>query len=146
MTKDVLVMVSGQQIFDSESDTVEVINRGEYFKKEDKEYILYEGISEDGLDVIKNMIKIRPTGVDITTKGEHTVHMVFEAEKKNYSFYTTPMGKILLGIKANEIIKEESEEKLKLTIDYSLEINYQHVSDNVLTVEVFSKDSREFRL
>ena len=48
MTKDVLISISGLQFAEGEnSEPVEVITSGSYYKKNGKHYILYDEVAED---------------------------------------------------------------------------------------------------
>lgn len=147
MTKDVLVKISGLQFAGEEdSDSVEVITSGTYYKKNGKHYVLYEEVMEDSTDVTKNVIKIGENYMEVTRKGPATAHMVFEKDKKNISYYYTPFGNLLIGIDAGEIQIQESEQDIHVKVKYGLEINYEHVADCHITVDVKSKEARNFKL
>ena len=127
MTKDVLITISGIQMMDEEDSDVEMIVRGDYYQKNGKHYILYEEV-----------IKISQVGMDIIKKGIANTHMQFEKNKKNLSCYTTPLGDMVVGIQANKIKINEQPDKLKVDIDYSLDINYEHLSDCSIRLDVQS--------
>ena len=147
MTKDVLVKISGLQFAGEEdSDSVEVITSGTYYKKNNKHYVLYEEVMEGTTDVTKNVIKIGTDSMEVTRKGPATVHMVFEKDKKNVSYYYTPFGNLLIGIDAKTIQVDESEMDINVKVNYGLEINYEHVADCHITVDVKSKEARDFKL
>ncbi len=147
MTKDVLVKISGLQFAGEEdSDSVEVITSGTYYKKNNKHYVLYDEVMEGSTEVTKNVIKIGTDSMEVTRKGPANVHMVFEKDKKNVSYYYTPFGNLLIGIDAKSIQVEESELDINVKIRYGLEINYEHVSDCHITVDVKSKEARDFKL
>jgi len=147
MTKDVLVKISGLQFAGEEdSDSIEVITSGTYYKKNDKHYVLYEEVMEGTTDVTKNVIKIGEDSMEVTRKGPANVHMVFEKDKKNVSYYYTPFGNLLIGIDAKSIQVEESEMDINVKVNYGLEINYEHVADCHITVDVKSKEARDFKL
>ena len=141
MTKDVLISISGTQFSEFDTDDVEMITTGDYFMKNGKHYILYDEIEEDSREIIKNTIKIRPDGMDVIKKGCTNTHMIFEKNKKNLSSYMTPMGEMVVGVTTNDIRIYEEEYHLKVNVDYSLEINYQHVSDCNITVSVRARNA-----
>ena len=64
--------------------------------------------------------------------------MQFEKNKKNLSCYTTPLGDLMIGIQANRISIDEGENHLKIQVEYSLDINYQHASECNISVNVQS--------
>ena len=147
MTKEVLVKISGLQFAGEEdSDSVEVITSGTYYKKNGKHYVLYEEAMEGTTDITKNVIKIGENSMEVTRKGSASVHMVFEKDKKNVSYYYTPFGNLLIGIDAKQIQIDETEMDINVKVNYGLEINYEHVADCHITVDVKSKEARDFKL
>ena len=84
MTKEVLVKISGLQFAGEEdSDAVEIITSGNYYKKNGKHYIIYDEVSEGSEEVTKNVIKIWDSGMEVTRKGPASVHMMFEKCKRD---------------------------------------------------------------
>lgn len=147
MTKNVIVSISGLQFAeDNESEPVEVITTGDYYKKNGKHYIVYDEIME-GLDgTTKNIIKVQDNCLDITKKGVSNVHMLFEKNKKNVTYYYTPYGSLLIGIDAKKIEVKEEEHNLHIAVDYALEINYEHMADCTITMKIQSQENGDFRL
>ena len=136
MTKEVLISISGVQFMDQEGQDVEMITKGTYYEKNGKHYILYDEVLEGEGEVIRNTIKIMPDAMDIIKKGSASTHMVFERNKKNLTCYVTPVGELMVGISTNQIRLLEEENLLEVQVEYSLDINYQYVSDCELKIEV----------
>lgn len=146
MTREVLITISGVQLMDGDSSKVELITAGDYFQKNGSHYILYDEIPE-GIDgVVKNTIKIRPQTMDIIKRGAMDVHMTFEKDKKDLSCYATPMGEMMIGVNTNDIVIEETEDALKVKVDYSLDINYEPVSLCNIMLDVRSKATADIHL
>ena len=60
MTKDVLISISGLQFAGGEnSEPVEVITSGSYYKKNGRHYILYDEVAEDTAGTTKNSSGMR---------------------------------------------------------------------------------------
>ncbi|WP_024291955.1 DUF1934 domain-containing protein [Lacrimispora indolis] len=146
MTRDVLISISGMQIAEDDNNTVEMITAGDYFLKNGNHYILYDEIQEDTGGVTKNTIKIRRSGLDIIKRGCASVHMTFEKDKKNMSCYATPFGELMIGISTKDIQIHEAEDSLKVRVAYSLDINYQHVSECNIVLDIHSKATADIRL
>ena len=146
MTRDVLITISGIQLADGDSNEVEMITAGDYFQKNGSHYILYDEVMEGQNDIIKNTIKIRPEGLDIIKRGSSSVHMTFEKDKKNLSCYATPSGEMMIGINTNDILIAEDEDSLKVRVSYSLDINYQHVSECNINLDIHSKSTANIHL
>ena len=138
MTKDVLITIRGVHTLDHEDNDVEMIVRGDYYQKNGKHYILYEEILEGAEERVKNVIKISPSSMDIIKKGVTNSRMLFEKNKKNLSCYSTPVGNLVIGIQANHFYVEEQENSIKVNVDYSLDITYEHMSDCRICVDVQS--------
>lgn len=149
MTKDVLVSVRGIQISSQEgsAEPVEVITAGDYFKKNDKHYVIYDEVMEGFDETTKNIIKLQEDCVDITKRGLMNVHMVFEKNKKNVTCYQTPFGSMILGINAKDIKIVEDEHDISVAVDYDLELNYEHLADCKIKMAIQSKEEgKEFRI
>lgn len=147
MTKEVLVSISGLQFAEQmDSETVEVITSGDYYKKNGKHYIIYEEVSEGFDGTTKNIIKLGEGSLDITKRGAVNVHMMFEKGKKNVTYYYTPYGSLLIGIDATKIEVEETEQDIHVTVDYALDINYEHMADCTITMKIISKNAGDFKI
>lgn len=147
MTKDVIVKISGLQFAGEEdNDSIEVVTFGTYYKKNNKHYVLYDEVMEGTTEITKNVIKISEDSMEVTRKGSASVHMVFEKDKKNVSYYHTPFGNLLIGIDAKRIQIEESDLDINVKVKYGLEINYEYVAECHITVDVKSKEARDFKL
>ncbi|MCI8945504.1 MAG: DUF1934 domain-containing protein [Lachnospiraceae bacterium] len=141
MTKDVLLFIKGLQ-FESGNDAgdLETVTAAEYYKKNNHHYVIYEEAMEGFRDTTKNIIKWNGETLDLTKRGLINVHMIFEEKKKNVTDYKTPFGSILIGIDTRQISVEEAEEQIRVNVDYALEINYEHLADCQITMDVRARD------
>lgn len=149
MTKDILLTISGLQFAahdDEPVEPVEVITAGDYYKKNDKHYILYDEVMEGFEGTTKNIIKIADDCLDITKKGVSNVHMIFEKNKKNVTYYYTPFGSLLIGIDAKQVDVAETEENIDVTVNYDLEVNYEFLANCNITMNIKAKGAKDFRL
>ena len=146
MTRDVLVRISGLQAVDGDTNDVEIINTVDYILKNGKHYVIYEEMMEGFGGNVQNTVKITPDMMDIRKKGAIGAHMTFELNKKSETRYATPLGDFVVEISTNRIQIEEQEDSLKVSVDYSLGINYQHVSDNSIIMDICSREKAELRL
>lgn len=147
MTRDVLIRISGLQRMDEDNlDNVEVITTGDYFMKNGKHYVIYDEVLEGFDGSVRNTVKISPDMMDIQRKGIMRSHMIFEQDKKSTTRYETPMGEMVLEISTNQIILDEAEDRLQVKVDYSLDINYDHVSDCSIVMDIWSKEKAQLGL
>ncbi len=146
MEKDVIISINGLHNAGNEEDNVEMIAPGNYYNKNGKHYIIYSEISGDNGDINKNTIKISNNVIDIIRKGSSNVHMVFEEGKKHTSYYNTPFGNMLIGLSAKHIEVSDKSDEMNINIDYSIEVNYEHLSDCIMNINIKSKEGANITL
>lgn len=147
MIKDVLLSITGLQMAaDNDSDTVEMFAPGEYYFRNNKHYLLYDEVTEGYDEPTKNIIKLAPDYMELTKKGVTNVHMVFEKNKKNVTYYYTPYGSLLIGINATRVEFSETETLIHIEVEYGLELNYEHVADCHIRIDVKPKGASDFHL
>lgn len=149
MTKDILLTISGLQFMaqdDEPVEPVEVITAGDYYKKNNKHYVIYDEVMEGFEGTTHNTIKIAENCLDITKKGVANVHMIFEKNKKNVTYYYTPFGSLLIGIDAKQVEIAETEENINVKVNYDLEVNYEFLANCNITMNIKSKEAKDFKL
>lgn len=146
MTKDVLITISGMQMIDGDNSDIEMITTGAYYRKNGKHYITYEEILEGYEGKIRNLIKIQPNSMDIIKSGLTNVHMSFEKNKKRLTCYATPMGDMMVGLSTKSILVSEQEDNLNVKVEYSLDINYEHISECNIQVDIQSRSQAQVNL
>ncbi len=72
--------------------------------------------------------------------------MVFERNKKNHTYYSTPFGNLLVGISAKDIVLKAAEDSLDIKVEYALEVNYEHLADCTISMNVQSKKRAHLHL
>lgn len=96
---------------------------------------MLEGFSEP----VKNMVKFSDGQLNVQKRGLVTSTMTFEEQKKNLANYLTPYGNIMVGIDAKNVHISEEEEQIKVQVDYAMEVNYEHLADCSLTIDIKAK-------
>lgn len=140
MTKEVLLAIRGLQFDASEEDTnIETVTAAEYYKKNNSHYVIYEEASEGLEGTTKNIIKFRENSLDLMKKGLVNVHMIFEEDRKNMTNYSTPFGDIMIGINARKIRMKEEGKHIQVDVDYALEVNYEHLADCKISMNIQAK-------
>ena len=144
MKKDVLIRISGMQsdLF-RDADKVEIITSGSYYKKNNKHYLMYDEVGESRDEVTKNVARFDDEAFHISKSGYTNVNMSFEENKRNIANYITPYGSLLVGIDASKVDVVESEEDIQIDIAYSLDINYEHMADCKLHMDIKSRDGED---
>lgn len=135
MTKEVLVCVSGVQT-DIDDTPIELVTTGTYYLKNGKHYVLYEEQPEDSASVTKNVVKFYEGHFEITKKGETNSILIFDRDKKTSMVYNTPMGSLQMDVLTKELTMHVTEDEIQVLVKYSLDINYEFVSDCEVSYKV----------
>ena len=152
MTKEVLVSVSGLQMAASgmesgEDEPIEIISPGSYYFKDGTHYIFYEEACEGFVEVTKTQIRLKGKEVlEVSKKGICNMHMVFESGKNNRCYYTTPYGKLNLGICTNGIWVDETEDNVHIRADYALDVDFEPVADCTIRINIKPRASKQFSI
>ncbi len=139
MTKEVLVCVSGVQT-DIDDTPIELVTAGTYYLKNGKHYVLYEEQPEDSASVTKNVVKFYEGHFEITKKGGTNSILVFDKDKKTSMVYNTPMGSLQMDVLTKELTMHETEDEIQVLVKYSLDINYEFVSDCVVSFKIQARE------
>lgn len=142
MTKEVLLKLKGLQFStqDNEDDLLETITAAEYYHKNDSHYIIYDEVTEGFRETTKNVIKVKENSVELTKRGLVNVHMIFEENRKNMTSYSTPYGDIMLAIDTTNVDCQESNDMIQINVGYALEVNYEHIADCKIEMDIRPKD------
>lgn len=142
MTKEVIAAIRGLHFsMEDGTDKIETITPAEYFYRGGCHYLIYEDVDEGSGQTTKNLLKWKPHLVELTRKGMIDVHMVFEEQKKNLARYTTPFGSVMVGIDTSKVDVNEEPEKITLSVDYALDINYEQFANCSISVEISEKNA-----
>ena len=137
MDKEVWVSVAGLQFGNNpEGEKIEIITPGSYYRKNNSHYVLYDEIGEDGDEITKNVVRFDGNVLTISKRGFTNVEMIFEENKRNMTNYVTPYGTLLVGIDTDRVDIRESEDVINIDIDYALDINYEHLADCRIKMEI----------
>lgn len=142
MTKEVLVKIKGMQFLGYDEDPeepIEMMTGGEYYFRNGAHYVKYEEVFEKMEGSASNILKIKPDVIELRKKGVANVHMVFEKDKKNITFYNTPFGQLQMGISTTGISSVVEEDTMSINIEYTLDMNDSFVADCTLELTVQSK-------
>lgn len=126
-----------------DADKVEIITSGSYYKKNNKHYLMYDEIGEGQDEVTKNVARFNNEEFHISKSGYTNVNMSFEENKRNIANYITPYGSLLVGIDASRVDVIENEEDIQVDIAYSLDVNYEHMADCRLHMDIKSRSGED---
>lgn len=139
MTKEVLIAIRGMQFEGStDPESIEVIQKGQYYQRNGSHYLVYEEPVEETGDKILNRIKFKNGEVQVTKKGAVNTMLSFKENEKNMTNYETPFGNLIMGINTQKINLKMNESQLEVLVDYALDINYEYVADCKINITATS--------
>lgn len=138
MTKNVIISLTGlQYAVEEEEAPIEVINFGQYYKKGDKHYLLYEETDESG-KATKSRIKVSEKELELQKRDRTNTRLLFLPGEQYLTDYETPYGSLLVGVNTRSLELYEEEDFLRATLKYGLEINGERTGDCTLVLKVQS--------
>jgi len=146
MIENVLVTIKGLQFDSVEENVIERINIGRFSEINSKIYVKYNEIIDGEKNLTSNLIKISEGNIEIIKRGQVLSHMQFCENEKTMSLYNTPFGSFYLGILTRKIIIEKMEDYINILIDYTLEVNYEHISECKVEICIKPQDRDEKRI
>ena len=131
----VRLKITGLQTGEEKTDPVVLIVRGEYYCKKDVHYIFYTEYGEGGEET-RNRLTFRQGQVELRKQGAGRSLLAFETGRKRDCHYHTVVGPMRLVSDTRRIHWEEETGRRRLHMEYSLLMNDQLMSDNVLVLEM----------
>ncbi len=147
MTKDVLVKISGQQRYGGGMvEPVVVITSGSYYLKNGRHYIIYDEVVEELGGYAHSRLRISQEGVDVHKTGAVDTDMEFVPGKSCQTHYETSLGEMVIDTQTNYLKVSVEEDHIHVDIEYSMDINYEHVSDCRIEIDIRSKTKAQLML
>ena len=113
-----------------------------YSFEEGIDKITYDELVEGSRQSIKNTISVDMEGISILKEGFTNSNMNFYKNgKKHITYYNTPYGEFVMGILTKNIDIQRSDDRLKVSVDYLLDIGENVISDCNIVVDVRSKQA-----
>ncbi len=138
MTKNVIISLTGlQYAMEEEEAPIEVINFGQYYKKGDKHYLLYEETQENGT-ATKCRIKVSKKEMELQKRDRSNTRLLFLPGEEYLTSYETPYGSLLVGVNTHSMELYEEDDFLRTTLKYGLELNGEKTGECTLVLKVQS--------
>lgn len=135
MTKDVWITITGTQ-FDVGDEATELRIPGTYYNKNGKHYVMYEEQPDEEALVVKNLVKFHDGFFEMTKTGANRSVLRFEQGQTHATGYHTIMGVMEMATDTHSLTLEESENALRVNIQYGLSLSGNFVSECEVTFHV----------
>lgn len=146
MKQNIWVSVSGLETpGDEDGQQVVSCSGGRYYKKDEKEYIVYEERldPEDPTYVIQTMIRIEGHRVILIRNRDVSGQLVFEEGSSHTAKYQTLVGALLLRIHTKKLHMERMEHAIRIQAEYGLELEGQEQGLQKIDIRIFDDENEK---
>jgi uncharacterized beta-barrel protein YwiB (DUF1934 family) len=137
--KKAIISVTSKQSVGHE-DSIEVVTPGEFYKKEDLYYAIYEETEISGMEGTTTTLKISKDKLSLIRKGSTSAKMDFDRNSKNLSMYDTPYGTLELRIETKELDIEIDEDGGNIFVNYNMSLSGQTPYNTILKINIKAQE------
>jgi uncharacterized beta-barrel protein YwiB (DUF1934 family) len=130
-----LITIKDTHIIDGEKESSELAITGS-LRFNDKGYKIRYKEGDTGYDGCFVTLSVEGDKVTMTRLGAFSAEMIIEKGKRHICAYATPAGIMNLGVYANRVSSEMTEDGGVLEFSYSLDVDGEYLSENHLVVTI----------
>ena len=136
--KDVLIDIKGTQTVDGEDDVVSLTTVGKMNVIGGKTYLKYDDCTSNDNEAISCLIKVDPKddSVIMQRSGAFNSRMYIKKGQRHTCHYETAAGTIVMGIFGENVQNELTDVGGKLSMSYTIDVNYGMLSRNSVEISV----------
>ena len=135
MMQNAVITIKGTQTADGDSDTVELVTRGRFGRRDGDWLLCYEENESSGMNGVQTQIHVRQDGtVTVKRSGAAESRLVIAKGQKNICFYPAPQGSLALEVFGESVENGLTETGGRLFVRYTLSSEGRQISWN--TVEI----------
>ena len=131
---NVKVSIKGMQTQDDDTNDVELFTEGQFEKDGDKYILIYKEMT--GFEGTTTTVEIENERVSIIRSGNVSNQMIFLKGKKTTSYYNTQFGSLVIGVMADKMDVDITDEGGKIDISYILDINEEFIGQNNVHIDI----------
>ena len=137
MKEDYLITIHGTMEQDGESDSVKLMTRGSFVKRNGSFFISYKETEATGYAGCVTTVKVEDSHkVSMLRFGPAPSQLVIEKGRRHVCHYDTGAGPLSLGVAADEISSRLNEEGGRLRFSYLLDVDAESISRNTVDIRV----------
>ena len=136
MAKDVLIKIKGVYKVEGDENTEELFTNGKMYVKNNSTYLTYKESETTGFEGCTTTLKIEDTGrVTIIRSGSTSSNLVLQPGIRNIGRYTVCGNQMEIGVFAETLECEITENTARLHMAYSIDMNSLLLSENELFID-----------
>ena len=141
MKEDYLISIKGTMEQDGEIDTIRLMTRGSFLRKNDSYFISYKETEATGYEGNVTTVKAEGPGkVSMLRHGSMPSQLVIERGRRHVCHYDNGYGVLSLGVAADEIKNLLTDAGGRLTFSYMLDSGDTQISRNEVKITVKEAD------
>lgn len=137
MESKAIISVSSKQ---TDSDIIEVVTPGDFYKKDGSYYAVYEETEISGMEGTTTTLKIGSDNFSLIRTGSTSGKMDFDNKEDSISMYNTPYGTIELTIETKELKIDIDENGGDVFINYNMSISGQSPQNTELKINIKTQE------
>ena len=138
MQENYIITINGTMEQGDESDSVQLMTRGSFIRKNNNFFISYNETEATGYQGCVTTVKVADSGsiVSMLRFGSAPSQLIIEKGKRHVCHYETGSGALDLGIAADEIDMNLHDDGGRLKFSYLIDVDTQSVSRNIVDITV----------
>lgn len=138
LQEDYLIKVEGSQEADGVCDTISLVTKGDFIRRDHAYYIIYKETEATGYEGCTTTVRAGEDGrqVSMLRFGSAPSQLVLEKGVRHICHYETGHGSLSLGLSADEIDCDLSAEGGQLHFSYLLDVGAETYSRNTVHITV----------
>ncbi|MBU3111556.1 DUF1934 domain-containing protein [Clostridium lacusfryxellense] len=134
--KAIISVVSRQSDNEDDGDAIEVVTPGEFYKKDNCYYAVYEETEISGMKGTTTTLKIDQEKFTLIRTGTTNTEMNFKKYSRDLTLYNTPHGALDLTVDTRELKMNIDNNGGEVFIDYDMIIGNQQSLSTTLQINI----------
>ena len=132
-----LINIKGlQKDAENESENVELLTEGTFYKEKEKYYLVYKETEVTGMEGTTTTVEIENQKVAIIRNGVVNNQLLFIPNKKTTSYYNTQFGSLTVSVISSNVKVDVGDEGGNLDISYRMDINDEFANESSLSINI----------
>lgn len=147
MQENFLISIVGKQYVDGEKGEIQMTTLGSYVKKGTNRYIMYREFDQDNPHAkVTSILKVEGNQrVTLIRNGDQNSRLILEKGQRHLCHYDTGYGSMMVGVFANQISSDLTDEGGRLEVSYSLDINSGLTSINEIFINIKEAEQNDVK-
>ncbi len=143
LSENFLIKIEGTQRTVDDENNVTLMTKGNFTHKNGSYFITYKETEATGYEGCTTTVKVDKNGIiSMLRFGDKPSHLIISKGKRHVCHYETGVGALSLGISANDIENNLTQNGGRLKFTYELDINSNNISTNTVDITIKGIDNQ----